>query len=371
MKSTCTACTATKPGIGSLPSWLHACTTAGAAYASSTARAWVRRKRPRSCASWCSAGWPSARRSWPIARPGRMMVAKGRCWSCSAPRKRQGRPESPFFSFARFFGPTVAFGRPWASRALDGGFVGLAGTDADDLLDRHHEDLAVADLAGAGGLDDGVDGGFGGFSLDDDFDLDLGQEVDDVFGAAIQFSMALLTAKTLDFGDGQAADTDFRQRLAYLVELERLDDGVDFFHGYPLLNCLLKFVRVTIGNRIPPILAKSTRRDADADRCLAALVFGDAQQADDTPHIGFRQAGGDDFARAAVLFHVGADDGIEHLVGRQRILVGLIRLQFGGRRPDDDVFRNDWIALAQAVAVARQAIDQSLVNLFDNGKASD
>ncbi len=30
--------------------------------------------------------------------------------------------------------------------------AGLAGADADDLLDRRDEDLAVADLAGAGGL---------------------------------------------------------------------------------------------------------------------------------------------------------------------------------------------------------------------------
>gem|GEM_PF-4284024 len=34
-------------------------------------------------------------------------------------------------------------------------FPGLPGTDAHDLLHGYHEDLAVADLAGAGGLDDG------------------------------------------------------------------------------------------------------------------------------------------------------------------------------------------------------------------------
>ena len=39
--------------------------------------------------------------------------------------------------------------------------VGFAGADADDLLDGVDEDFSVADFAGAGGLDDGVDGLFG------------------------------------------------------------------------------------------------------------------------------------------------------------------------------------------------------------------
>ena len=39
--------------------------------------------------------------------------------------------------------------------ASERGLTGLAGADADDLLERLHEDLAVADLAGAGRLLDG------------------------------------------------------------------------------------------------------------------------------------------------------------------------------------------------------------------------
>ena len=48
---------------------------------------------------------------------------------------------------------------PWP-RGLQRLFVAFAGADADSLFDRRDEDLAVADLAGAGGLDDGFDGGF-------------------------------------------------------------------------------------------------------------------------------------------------------------------------------------------------------------------
>ena len=68
---------------------------------------------------------------------------------------------------------------------------------------------------------------------DDHLDLDLRQEIDDVFGAAIELGMALLAAEALDLGDGEAGDADLRQRLAHLVELERLDDRFDFFHARP------------------------------------------------------------------------------------------------------------------------------------------
>jgi hypothetical protein len=177
--------------------------------------------------------------------------------------------------------------------------------DANDLLDRHHENLAVADLAGTGRLDDGLDGGIDVLGIDDDLDLDLGQEIDHILGTAIEFGMALLAPEALDLGDGQAGDTHFRERFAHFVEFERLDDGFDFLHVRFLLIRFLKFVAVAIGNRIPPILAKATRRNANANRRLAPLVFGDAQQADDTAHRLLRQTGGDDLTRAAVLFHVG------------------------------------------------------------------
>ena len=65
-----------------------------------------------------------------------------------------------------------------------------------------------------------------------------------------------------------------------------------------------------------------------------------AQQAHDAAHVSLRQAGGDDLARTAVFFHVGADDGVKYLIGRQGILVSLIRLQFSRGRADDDVFRD-------------------------------
>src|SRR6185295_3914171 len=89
-------------------------------------------------------------------------------------------------------------------RWLDGRFPGLAGADAHDLLDRGDEDLAVADLAGARGLDDRLDRPVDQAVLKDDLDLDLGQEIDDVLGAPVELGMALLAAEALDLGHGEA-----------------------------------------------------------------------------------------------------------------------------------------------------------------------
>jgi hypothetical protein len=42
--------------------------------------------------------------------------------------------------------------------------------------------------------------------------------------------VTLLTAKTLDLGDGQAGDAHLGQCFANLFELEGLDDGGDLLH---------------------------------------------------------------------------------------------------------------------------------------------
>jgi hypothetical protein len=53
--------------------------------------------------------------------------------------------------------------------------AGLAGADADDLLQIEDEDLAVADLAGVGGLLDRLDDLVEKIVLDGRLDLDLGR----------------------------------------------------------------------------------------------------------------------------------------------------------------------------------------------------
>ena len=67
-------------------------------------------------------------------------------------------------------------------------------------------------------------------SPSDDLDLHLRQEVDDIFGAAVELGMALLAPEALGLDDGDALEPDLLQRLLHLIELERLDDGLDFLH---------------------------------------------------------------------------------------------------------------------------------------------
>ena len=65
---------------------------------------------------------------------------------------------------------------------------------------------------------------------DYDFDLDLGEEVDDVLRPPIELGVPFLPPEPLHFLDRYALNILLRQRLLHFVELERLDDGFDFFH---------------------------------------------------------------------------------------------------------------------------------------------
>src|SRR2546427_12566807 len=69
-------------------------------------------------------------------------------------------------------------------------------------------------------------------------------------------------------------------------------------------------------------------RHFQARRRLAAFIFVQIDQAHDALHHRLVQPGGDDLSRGLTLHHVSIEDCIQHLVGRKRILVGLIRTQF-------------------------------------------
>src|SRR5262245_35066828 len=110
--------------------------------------------------------------------------------------------------------------------------VGFAGADADGLVDAEYEYFSVADLAGLGSGGDGVDhlvdlvGRYG------HLDLQLGQEAHGIFGAAVDFRMALLAAISLDLGHGHPVHADASERVAHLVQLEWLDDRHDDLHAF-------------------------------------------------------------------------------------------------------------------------------------------
>src|SRR5271166_969250 len=93
---------------------------------------------------------------------------------------------------------------------LQGGVVGLARADAQHPQDVRDKDLAVADLAGFGSAHNGFQHLIHEFVLDGNLDARLRDEVDDVFGPAVQFGMAALAAEALDLGDSHARNPDFR-----------------------------------------------------------------------------------------------------------------------------------------------------------------
>src|SRR5215813_12125324 len=113
-----------------------------------------------------------------------------------------------------------------------GGVAALASANSDGLIDARHEDLTVADAPGMGGAADRLHRLLDHLVLDDQLDLHLGQEVDDVLGAAVKLGVALLPAEPLGFQDGDALQSDLIECVLHFVELEGLDDRFDLLHSW-------------------------------------------------------------------------------------------------------------------------------------------
>src|SRR2546421_7388373 len=98
--------------------------------------------------------------------------------------------------------------------------IRLAGANTNHAIDVGDEDLAVADLARLGGLQNGIDDLVGQLTAHGDLDAGLGNEVDHVLGTAIQLRMASLAPEALHFGDRHAGDADVGQCGTDVIELE-------------------------------------------------------------------------------------------------------------------------------------------------------
>src|SRR6516225_5651804 len=109
--------------------------------------------------------------------------------------------------------------------------VGFAGANADRVVDAEDKDLAVADMPGLRGRDDGLDGAFEHLARHRHLDLDLGQEGHRIFGAAIELRVALLAPISLHFGSRHSLHADRVESIADIFELEGFDDGDDDLHG--------------------------------------------------------------------------------------------------------------------------------------------
>ena len=102
--------------------------------------------------------------------------------------------------------------------------------NTDGLFHVGDKYLAVADLAGFRRFDDGTNGRIHLGVGDHEFDFDLGQEIDRIFTATIDFGVTFLAAEAFDFGHGHTFDADLGEGFLNFLELERLDDGDDEFH---------------------------------------------------------------------------------------------------------------------------------------------
>src|SRR5690606_15635149 len=79
--------------------------------------------------------------------------------------------------------------------------------------------------------------------------------------------------------------------------------------------------RVPVADRIAPLAAEGAPRDLRPRRGLVALPLADAHQAQHPVDGGGVEAGADDLVARLLQVDVAAQDRVEHVVGRQRILV--------------------------------------------------
>ena len=116
------------------------------------------------------------------------------------------------------------------SVSLDRFGSSFPGANSNRFLDFGNEYFAVANApCFCSGLD-GLHRPLGERILYDNFELNLSQEVYDVFCATIECRMAFLPSTTLRFRNGNTLNTDLLQAFFHLIEFERFDDRFDLLH---------------------------------------------------------------------------------------------------------------------------------------------
>src|SRR6478752_1479636 len=155
--------------------------------------------------------------------------------------------------------------------------AGLAGADADRPLDGRYKNLAIADPARLGGLDDRFDGAVHHVVSQYDLDLHLRQEIDHVLGPAIELGMPLLAAEALGFEDCDTLKPHLLKRLLHLVQLEGLDDRFDLLHAPIDLHCASRIRLAPEWNHNdPPSRADGPSASDGCDRSSAHSIGANA-----------------------------------------------------------------------------------------------
>src|SRR5579862_9033663 len=109
--------------------------------------------------------------------------------------------------------------------------TGLPGPHPQRLLELEYPHLAVACLSRPSYVTYCFHHLLRNRVIHRELDLRLWQEVDAVLRAAIDLRMAMLSSVPVDLRDRHALDTDIRDCLAHLIDLERLDDSRNQLHA--------------------------------------------------------------------------------------------------------------------------------------------
>ena len=153
------------------------------------------------------------------------------CGFFAVDHDKADRPLAQMVGFAGLYNETLR---------LQGTVASLASADSPYLIEIGHEDLAVADLSGFCAFDDRLDRAFNEFIAHSDFNLRFWQKIDDVFGAAIQFSMPALPAETFDLADRHTLNSYLAQSVTDIIEAKRFNYGGDKLHSYTLCGWLVE-----------------------------------------------------------------------------------------------------------------------------------
>src|SRR5690606_1806979 len=106
---------------------------------------------------------------------------------------------------------------------------------------------------------------------------------------------------------------------------------------------------VAVGDRVAALAAEGAAADLGARRGLVPLPLARAHQLQHPRDHVLVEAGGDDLAARLLAVDVTAQDAVEHVVGRERILIKLVGAQLRRGRPRDHR-RGDHLAAVRGTA---------------------
>jgi len=113
---------------------------------------------------------------------------------------------------------------------LDSRLSYFSGSDADNLVNRCDDNLAVAYLSSSSALDDGIHNLINLVIPGQDCKKQLGMKVHPVFTPPVNFGAAHLSTETKNIHYRQPLYTDAREALPYIVQTLLPNDGIDPFH---------------------------------------------------------------------------------------------------------------------------------------------